>query len=786
MFFQLPATLRTGLAAGLLGLVLAPTPQWAQPEIGDLPPPPDFIPPTPPPGPPPSFNPADGSRRTGRAVTPRTAADRTPPPPPDTDATADLPATRVNLAELAASAPSGPGIFDANSPEMQRTFDQPGIVFVELGTNDVLMLLQDLTGKPILRQQNLPAVKITFDKGESQLTNGQMIRALESLLALNGIGLTKVGEDFIKAVPAAIINTQVPILWEGTTLGAIPTQMIYEKVFSLDFLTPVEAVPLIQPIMSQGAPIALDKSGIMLVTDSLINLQRIERLLKTIDAPSEMTTEVMFFQLQNIEAQQALRRLQQIQAGPMRRRMENNTSFDADERTNQLIVFTHKSNKALFEELIEKMDIDVAPITTTKVYSIRYAEATEVVNIIEQVVTGQKQVREDRSSAQNAAAARQAALQQAQQQRTNAAAAAIRSEASNLQFSDYLTLVGDERANNIVASGTVGDLRALDSLIDQIDVLLAQVRIEAVIVEVTLNEGDASGIDSLGFGYNQTDGGTTTDDSTDPPTTTDVPAAIVRTVTAGALGGLVLGEEGVIWDTLNNTLSFTALANAVAKKSNAQILSAPTIVTTHNREAKISVGTRRPIITGSSTSDTSGFARSQIQYQNIGIELSVTPLIGSNNIIQLEIEQSIEDVGEDVEIDGNKQPAIISRQASSFVSVGDGQLVVLGGLQRMRLSDSESKFPILGHIPLIDKLFTRTTESETREEIILFLRPRIIRTADEADALTRSQIETLESRDRVESYLETGTFKMEDNEEKEEDEEKEASRPRKVYVGPGY
>lgn len=786
-FPRLHSLRRASLALCFFSLQLGAVTTWAQSDAPNElpPPPPDFVP-TKPDLPRPTFTPPSDQRRSSRTTpnNPRTTAVTGS----STPSGGSRPPERVNLEELARSS-AGPGIFDANSPEMMKPFDDAGIVLVELGTNDVLTLLQTLTGKAILRQQNLPAVKITFEKGSQQMNVGQMVRALESLLALNGIAITKVGEDFIKAVPAAIINTQVPILWEGSTLGAIPTQMIYEKVFKLDFLTPAEVASLIQPIMSQGAPMALDKSGIMMVTDSLVNLQRIERILETIDQPSDISTEVLFFELQNVQVQDVLQRLQQIQAGPLSRRLENNTSFDADERTNQLIVFTHPSNKTLLEELIAKMDIDVAPITSTKVYSIRYAEATEVVNIIEQVVTGQKQSRDDSNTAQNAAAARRAAQLQAQQRAANAAAAVVRAEATNLQFSDYLTLVADERANNIVASGTAADLRALDSLMEQIDVLLAQVRIEAVIVEVTLSEGDASGIDSLGFAYDRTvtsaeSTTTVTDGTTSDVTTTTNPAVdtITRTLTPGALGGLSLGTGGLVWDSLGN-MSLSVLASAVAKKSNAQILSAPTIVTTHNREAKISVGERRPIITGTSTSSTSDYSTSQVQYQNIGIELSVTPLIGSNGIIQLEIEQSVEDLGGYVTVDSNEQPIITSRQASSFVSVGDGQLVVLGGLQRVDSTDSESKFPILGHIPVLDKLFTRTVKSNTRREIILFIRPKIIRTAEEADQLTREQINKMENRNAVNEYLESG--RMSSLTTDSEDEEESYTPPRRVYVGPG-
>ncbi len=725
----------------LLGLsALVSTSLLAQPTSGR----PDYFPSPPPDMTPPGL-PDNPRSENGRET-------NTPNVQPRSPLMRGGPSSEILPADLART--DSLGIVEADAPGMDEPFS--GII-VDLGTNEVLSMLQALTGKTVLRQQNLPAVRITIDTA-SNLTRAQAIRLLQSALALNGVGLTKVGDDFIKAVPAAIITSQVPILWEGSTLAATPTQMIYEKIFELDFLTPGEVVPLIQPLMSQGAPLALDKSGVILVTDALINLQRIERVLEVIDAPANLSSEVLLFQLQNVNSADVLRRLQQIQAGPLRRRLENNTSFDADERTNQLIVFTHPSNRAIVEDLVSKMDVDVAPLTSTRVYSIRYATAADVVSIIDQVATGQKEHRNDQQTgAQNAAAARRAALEQAQQEASNAAAAAVRADASNLQFSDFLTLVADERANSIVASGTTSDLRALDSLVDQIDVLLAQVRIEAVIVEVTLSEDDASGISRLGFTYDET-------------VNADGSSFIERSIIPGPLGGISFGD-GITWDSIGN-LALSVFVDAVDVHGRAEILSAPTIVTTHNREASIVVGERRPIITGTTTSTISEFTSSQVQYQNIGIELNVTPLIGSNNVIQLEVEQMVEDVGDEIEIDGNLQPVIITRQASSFVSVGDGQLVVLGGLQRTRASNNESRFPILGQIPVLDRIFTRKTESEERTEVILFLRPRIIRSADEAHTVTREQINTMESRDRVENYLRSGTFRDMDQDEEDHPDER--------------
>ena len=203
-----------------------------RPSFGDVGAPPDFVPPPPPdfaPPPPPGARPD----RTAPADTPSPAAPGTNPPG----------ISEEGLLQR------GSDIIDPESPEMQEVIGM--IRIPEMGTNEVLQMLENLAGKPILRQQTLPSVKITFFS-QSAMTLGEAITAIESLLALNGIAITNLGEDFLKAVPSAVINQQVARVWEGTTLNAVPTQALYEKIFELDFLDTQEAAQLLQPLPRLG------------------------------------------------------------------------------------------------------------------------------------------------------------------------------------------------------------------------------------------------------------------------------------------------------------------------------------------------------------------------------------------------------------------------------------------------------------------------------------------------------------------------------------------------------
>src|SRR5690606_24385741 len=115
--------------------------------------------------------------------------------------------------------------------------EEVGVIRIpELGANEVLEMLENLTRKAVLRQQNLPTVRVTFFS-QGPLTRREAITAVESLLALNGIAITKLGETFLKAVPLSSVNSQVPVLLDDSSLGLTPSQKVYSKVFYLDFLT---------------------------------------------------------------------------------------------------------------------------------------------------------------------------------------------------------------------------------------------------------------------------------------------------------------------------------------------------------------------------------------------------------------------------------------------------------------------------------------------------------------------------------------------------------------------
>lgn len=734
--------------------------QSGTPSVSALPtppPPPNFTPPPPPTSLPPEVRARmEAFRRDRNAATEAQSEDEEPAqlaPAQVTGPEAEvIPPAAMRRNPEVLGVPGGPEnrtpvVAARPDPNMNETV---GLIRLpELGTNEVLEMLENFTGKPILRQQSLPAVKITF-YSQGPMTRGEAILAIESLLSINGVAITPVGTNFLKAVPSGMINTQVPPLWEGTTIGATPSQQIYSKLFKLNFLSPMESIALVQPLMSQGAPLLYEKSGTLMVTDSLINLQRIETVLDKVDRRSELSSKMLFFNLRNVNATDVVTRLQALQQGALKAQLEFNTTFDADERSNQLIVFTHPDNEHFIRDLINQMDVDVEPLTRTEVYYVKYADATEVSSLIQEVITGQQQARSGSSSRGGTSASTRP--QRPQQNQANAASA----DPKSLQFSNYFNVVPDERANTIIASGTENDHRYVAELIQKIDSLLPQVRIEAIITEVRLSKNVRRGLDAFRYAFNRSSFGTT--DSNGNVDDSGVVVGRGNSLLTPDIPGLQFGTPLVFGP---GRFSLDLLVQQAQARNDVQVLSAPTIVTTHNREASIIVGEERPFQTsavdtgGSDTRFTSNFS-----YKKVGIELKVKPLIGKDGVIQLEIDQKVDNVAAET-ASNTTNPIITIRQATSFVSVGDGQIVVLGGLQSVDSSKGKTKLAIIGEIPLIGDLLAGRSKSEVRNELLIFIRPTVLTNTDDAYEDAKMQIERQESREKIENYIKTGTFVIE-------------------------
>lgn len=397
--------------------------------------------------------------------------------------------------------------------------------------------------------------------------------------------------------------------------------------------------------------------------------------------------------------------------------------------SNSMLITDSIANLQRIELILTRVDIPKHSVLDSKIFRIKHGDAKEITDLLNKVIKGQSNARNKESgSASDGSTGYQNELE----------------NMSSFQFSKNLTIEHDIRSNAVIACGTSKDIELVESIINQIDVLLDQVRIEVVIAKVTLTKGQASGLESLGL-----DNSGATYKHYNP--------RIATQVTSIGYGGSPF--------TLNGTIKNFALASIFSKArsdTNVKVLSAPTIVTTHNRLALVKIVDSYPIVKSdiSSSNGDGGVAiKSNIEYKDIGIELRVKPLIGINGVIQLEISQTIEDKKEDVTVNGNAMPSMSKSEAVSFVSVYDRDTVVLAGLQQKKVTKNNGKLWLLGDIPVIGNwLFAPKGIHEETSELIIFIKPTIVSNPANGETFAKWVLDGSELQPEVKHYDRTGKF----------------------------
>jgi general secretion pathway protein D len=612
--------------------------------------------------------------------------------------------------------------------------DQIGPVILRDETvAQVLDLMQRWTGKSILRPQALPASVYTLSLPAS-ITRDEALLALETLLNLNGIAVIQQGDKFLKVVPNLVAKAESPQLIAGSVLALPPSGRIATKIFTLKHANAQELVAQIASSLNTtlaSPPVYFGRNNALMITDSISNLQKIETLTMQIDRPQLDLVVTKSYPLKNAMATDMVNKLNSMLRSPATVsggapfRLSTGTTFLADERTNRVLLMGSADQHDFFDKLIDTLDQKSNPNTKTDVIFLRHADAQQVATLVTSLVTGQTT-----AAARAGNTVRTATVNRAPTPAPTAAAAGPAQMGAD-EFSSNLTVLPDIRSNSVVVSGTNDDLRLLHELVDKVDIVLPQVRIEVVIAEVKLSDTDINGFNTLGLTVTNGKlvgvGGTGAGFNVNGTPATLNTAILPNQTPVNASQGTLTGSD----------LSATIGLTTTPRKGDLRVLSVPAITTTHNKEATIFVGESRPVITGATIAPQTGQVTSQVSLRDIGIQLKVLPLIGKDGAVQLQVSQSVEDILGSVQLDGNDQPIIGRRTTDSFVSAQSGEIVVLGGLQRTITTKSTSR---LGPIPFLGDLFGSSTDVEEKQELIIFLRPYVLNgsAVDNLDALSRA------------------------------------------------
>jgi general secretion pathway protein D len=428
----------------------------------------------------------------------------------------------------------------------------------------------------------------------------------------------------------------------------------------------------------------------------------------------------------------------------------------ADERTNKLIVIC--SAKA-FEKVLEVVRILDQPPTDqgggVRMWVVPLANAD-----------AQKAASTLSSLAQSGGSAA------SKNANAKAGAKAKEAEKAAALFEGDVKITADETTNSLVIVASARDFRALRGVVDQLDVRRPQVFVEAAILEIALNQNRQVGLSAYGS--------TPVDVPIDGTSGTGIITfaneggkSIFASGAKVASGIALLQQLGNRADAtsaqlgldLVNTLSssiglfsFTgpaitlisdpdtgqplvsfpsvgAVVNLLQGNSNVDILSTPYVMTTDNEKAEISVGDRIPVVKGVANGGGGALglgAISNVQYEDVKLKFSITPHVNADNEVRVELEQEVSDISGQVTIpNGGQQPIIASRTVKSVIVTGDQRTVVIGGLMQDKKSDSESKVPFFGDIPVIGWLFKNWSDTTKKTNLVLLLTPYIVRNEED-------------------------------------------------------
>lgn len=525
--------------------------------------------------------------------------------------------------------------------------------------------------------------KVTVISNAS-LDEDAVFRLFLSVLTVHGYAVLESPEGF-KILPQNIAK-QGGLNFDPS--GGAPGELMVTRVLAIKNAVASELVPILRPLIPQyGHLAAVPTMNALIISDHADNIRSLEDLVERLDNTIE--GEMVVIPLKHAWAGDVITLLQQLTTTTTGKgaRASDVTTIVADERTNRLILKGKPGELNQIKDLIIKLDIPAEKTSRLQYVPLQYADATKVAELLKGVV-GDIEKKEGSAPAL----------------------------ATNIQ--------ADEDLNALLINSEPGVMAEIYSVLKRIDVPRAQVLIEAVIVEITVTNSEELGVqwliggnDGLNSGTNFTTAGTSVN-------------SIVSSVASDGTNTLTTGGTATLGDT-----NLGAIIQALQSKTNSNLLSTPKILTLDNQEARILVGETRPFQTGeySEDSDSTFVTTSR---EDVGLTLKVTPHINSGNEVKMEVFQTVESASDEASDLGTITTV---REVETVVIAEDRQTIVLGGLIQDNITESKQKVPFLGDIPFIGALFRSSSFSIDKKNLLVFIRPTIIRGKASANSVTSNQ-----------------------------------------------
>ncbi|WP_130903908.1 type II secretion system secretin GspD [Pseudomonas sp. Sample_22] len=478
---------------------------------------------------------------------------------------------------------------------------------------------------------------------------------------------------------------------KNTTASQFVTQVIELNTSSAN-----DIAGLVRPLVSVNGYVGPSVSAnALVITDTAANAQRIAHVVRQLDSGQSSMHAVV--QLRHAQVSDVV---SVMESSLGKRNADTSIQVLADTRTNRLILIGPPAVRQRLTELARGLDI---PATATpdnaRVIRLRHSDARQLAEILESMGQGRK------------------------------VAPAV-GAGKDIAPSTTFMIKADESQNALVLIAEPAQVRTIESIVRQLDQPRAQVLIHAAIVEISGDIAEAVGVQ---WGLNTGDAkGFINFPGTDIPIVGGLKFDEKKSAPEGAL--LHLGSD-----------RFGALISALASNTHSNLLSTPSLLTLDNQEAEIIVGQNVPFKTGSYATNSSGADNpfTTVERKDVGISLKIKPYINEGSTLRLEVEQEVSDIAPSVSGIDSSDLITNKRALKSTILADDGEIIVIGGLIRDSVRTQKSGVPLLRDIPYLGALFRWTRETQTKSNLMVFLRPTIVRSTEDLSDVSQRRYNAL-------------------------------------------
>ena len=568
-----------------------------------------------------------------------------------------------------------------------------------------------------------PSVRGKIDvRSYDVLNEEQYYSFFLNVLEVYGYAVVEMDNGVLKVIKSKDSKTSaIPVLGDDSAKGdSVITRVVAVRNVSVRELSPL----LRQLIDNAGAGnvVHYDPANIILITGRAAVVNRLAEIIKRVDQAGDKEIEVV--ELRNASASEMVRIVDALNKTTNQKSTPEflEPKIVADERTNSILISGDPKVRARLKHLIRQLDVEMATKGNNRVVYLKYAKAEDLVDVLKGVSDN---------------------LQAEKQAGQKGASSAQRGE---------VVIAAHEATNSLVLTAPPDIMMTLQDVIAQLDIRRAQVLIEALIVEMSEGDGINLGVQwgnletgaviqygntgaqigNVMVGLEEAKDTEKVDSRWDAEAKEWVDRKTTEKGDYSTLAAALGGVNGAAMSIMMG--DWTALITAVSSDSNSNILSSPSITVMDNGEASFIVGEEVPVITGSTAGSNNDNPFQTVDRKEVGIKLKVVPQINEGDSVQLNIEQEVSNV---LGANGAVDVRFAKRQLNTSVMIQDGQMLVLGGLVDERAMESESKVPLLGDIPVIGQLFKSTSTQTEKRNLMVFIKPTIIRDGMTADGITQ-------------------------------------------------